>query len=437
MVGWQTATATRQETATRGVTTACPHPPRRRPTTVELAGRPRRGAGAGGRAAPPRHAAGRRAARGMSLFGEHAAGWLALGAARRARRPAPPPRVAHRDRRRRRARTAPRSPSSASCAAPVPTTRGSGARRHAQPAELPVLARHLHHRRRPAYGGSSAAGSPPVLVPPDGAVAAGPGRALPDRRAGGRPAGRRRRRRDAPASRKVPAMTDIEVPAAPVAPARTPLGVARGVLKTMRPRQWVKNVLVLAAPFAGGDLFDPGDPAGPRCSRSSRSRSRRRGSTWSTTPRTSRPTARTRPSGSGRSRPVSCRRGSPSASRSCCSRRAGGEPARVGAAADRARPCTSWCSWPTASGSSTSRARHLHRRVGLPAAGHRGRRGHGHPAVAVVPAGGGLRVAVHGGRQALRRDDARRAAPARRSASRWSATRQPTCGSCGRSRRRS
>ena len=53
-------------------------------------------------------------------------------------------------------------------------------------------------------------------------------------------------------------MTDIEVPPAPVAPARTTLGVARGVLKTMRPRQWVKNVLVFAAPFVGGDLLTPG-----------------------------------------------------------------------------------------------------------------------------------------------------------------------------------
>ncbi|GAA3250427.1 decaprenyl-phosphate phosphoribosyltransferase [Pseudonocardia petroleophila] len=34
--------------------------------------------------------------------------------------------------------------------------------------------------------------------------------------------------------------------------------MARGVLKTMRPRQWVKNVLVLAAPFAAGDLLQPG-----------------------------------------------------------------------------------------------------------------------------------------------------------------------------------
>ncbi|WP_141281188.1 decaprenyl-phosphate phosphoribosyltransferase [Pseudonocardia hydrocarbonoxydans] len=53
-------------------------------------------------------------------------------------------------------------------------------------------------------------------------------------------------------------MSTTDIPPAAVTPARTPMGVARGVLKTMRPRQWVKNVLVLAAPFAAGDLLRPG-----------------------------------------------------------------------------------------------------------------------------------------------------------------------------------
>ncbi|MCF7551848.1 decaprenyl-phosphate phosphoribosyltransferase [Pseudonocardia sp. WMMC193] len=51
-------------------------------------------------------------------------------------------------------------------------------------------------------------------------------------------------------------MTSTDVPpTVEQVPERSPLGLARGVLKTMRPRQWVKNVLVLAAPFASGDLF--------------------------------------------------------------------------------------------------------------------------------------------------------------------------------------
>jgi decaprenyl-phosphate phosphoribosyltransferase len=45
---------------------------------------------------------------------------------------------------------------------------------------------------------------------------------------------------------------------APAAPARTPLRVAGGLAKAARPRQWVKNVLVLAAPLASADLTQIG-----------------------------------------------------------------------------------------------------------------------------------------------------------------------------------
>ncbi|QIY72985.1 decaprenyl-phosphate phosphoribosyltransferase [Streptomyces sp. RLB1-33] len=43
-------------------------------------------------------------------------------------------------------------------------------------------------------------------------------------------------------------------PTAPV-PVRTLSGLARGLLRTTRPRQWVKNLLVVAAPAAAGQLF--------------------------------------------------------------------------------------------------------------------------------------------------------------------------------------
>ncbi|MCX5186761.1 decaprenyl-phosphate phosphoribosyltransferase [Streptomyces sp. NPDC059837] len=39
------------------------------------------------------------------------------------------------------------------------------------------------------------------------------------------------------------------------APERTLTGLARGLLRTTRPRQWVKNLLVVAAPAAAGRLF--------------------------------------------------------------------------------------------------------------------------------------------------------------------------------------
>ncbi len=48
--------------------------------------------------------------------------------------------------------------------------------------------------------------------------------------------------------------TDRSAPPTPSPMARTPLGVGVGLLKAARPRQWVKNVLVLAAPLASADL---------------------------------------------------------------------------------------------------------------------------------------------------------------------------------------
>ncbi|WP_308123570.1 decaprenyl-phosphate phosphoribosyltransferase [Modestobacter marinus] len=40
-------------------------------------------------------------------------------------------------------------------------------------------------------------------------------------------------------------------------PQRSPAAVVGGVVRTMRPRQWLKNVLVLAAPLAAGTLAQP------------------------------------------------------------------------------------------------------------------------------------------------------------------------------------
>lgn len=47
-------------------------------------------------------------------------------------------------------------------------------------------------------------------------------------------------------------MTEAEA----VQAGRTPLSIAGGLLKTARPRQWVKNILVLAAPFTASRILD-------------------------------------------------------------------------------------------------------------------------------------------------------------------------------------
>ena len=177
----------------------------------------------------------------------------------------------------------------------------------------------------------------PLLVPPMALsrlvlgvhyptdVAAGALASAPRLAAAASKRGARRRRIDhsAPHLREVPAMTDIEVPPAPVAPARTPLGVARGVLKTMRPRQWVKNVLVFAAPFVGGDLLTPGIV--PKLLIAFVAFSLAASGIYlvndakDVVADRAHPTKRFRPIAAG-----SWRRGSPSRSRSCCSPRPSG-----------------------------------------------------------------------------------------------------------------
>ncbi|NEA99820.1 decaprenyl-phosphate phosphoribosyltransferase [Streptomyces sp. SID13726] len=56
-----------------------------------------------------------------------------------------------------------------------------------------------------------------------------------------------------------PALLEQRTPPRPTPPPApgTLTGVLQGLLRTARPKQWVKNVLVIAAPAAAGRLFDP------------------------------------------------------------------------------------------------------------------------------------------------------------------------------------
>ena len=97
-----------------------------------------------------------------------------------------------------------------------------------------------------------------------------------------------------------------EEPAAVTGP---PGNVVTGLIKAVRPRQWVKNLLVLIAPVAalGSDVnYDWREVAVKVSIAFVVFCWPRRRSIWSTTPATSRPTVRTRPNGSGPSRRAWC-----------------------------------------------------------------------------------------------------------------------------------
>ena len=94
---------------------------------------------------------------------------------------------------------------------------------------------------------------------------------------------------------------------AAAAPREARGGIALGLVRAARPKQWIKNVLVLAAP---GRRRRAGEPDAVALDRVLGLRrvlpGRQRAPTCSTTSPTSRPTGRTRSSATGRSRRASC-----------------------------------------------------------------------------------------------------------------------------------
>ena len=119
-----------------------------------------------------------------------------------------------------------------------------------------------------AYGALRPAGRAPRAAAGRRDVRVPPGRrgALPERHRGGRAARRchraGRRGLDAQTTRRGAPMTEPgavlldETPGRP-RPTRRLLALPGGLVRTARPRQWVKNLLVVAAPAAAGRLTSP------------------------------------------------------------------------------------------------------------------------------------------------------------------------------------
>lgn len=98
--------------------------------------------------------------------------------------------------------------------------------------------------------GTPARGTPAGDVPDVAAPPSEPGEPAPEQQPGSAPS---------ETGQSVSAPPDVARPGfgSPGSAARRgPLALPRGLLTAMRPRQWVKNVLVLAAPFAAGRLFE-------------------------------------------------------------------------------------------------------------------------------------------------------------------------------------
>ena len=285
----------------------------------------------------------------------------------------------------------------------------------------------------------------------DGVVPLGARRALPERRAhrrrgrgGRREDGRSRRRpgwrRLMSISSESSAESAPQVNEEPAPVKGPPSNLVTGLIKAIRPRQWVKNLLVLIAPVAafGGDV----QVRLSRCRDQGADRIRRvQPGRVVGVSRQRRPRRRGRPPAPDQTLPPD-RRG----------RRArvagllpGGGARHRGAGgllAGHAEP--------------GSGDRHLHRHaaglllrtetptvldicivvVGVPDPGHRRWRRGGYPAVAMVPAGDDVRLAVHGGRASATPNCSWPSGPVPRSASRWRVTRPAICASSGRCRRR-